>query len=83
MRTRKLRSRWISVPPPHTNHYSSSTANQMLIKVADLCALQDDYRRAIQVYEQVHVAALYRISSRRPHALFVTLRWPLRPWTTI
>lgn len=32
---------------------AQTSGNQMLIKVADLCATQDDYKRAIQIYEAV------------------------------
>jgi len=32
---------------------SPTSANQMLIKVADLAALQEDYKRAIPIYERV------------------------------
>ena len=37
---------------------NNSTANQMLLKVAGLAATQKDYKRAIEIYEQVGIASL-------------------------
>jgi len=37
---------------------SHSTANQMLLKVAGLAATAQDYKRAIEIYEQVAIASL-------------------------
>lgn len=37
---------------------SNSTANQMLLKVAELSATRKDYRKAIDIYEQVAIASL-------------------------
>lgn len=37
---------------------SNSTANQMLLKVAELAAGSKDYKRAIELYEQVAIASL-------------------------
>jgi len=37
---------------------NNSTANQMLLKVAGLAAAAKDYKRAIEIYEQVAIASL-------------------------
>ena len=37
---------------------NNSTANQMLLKVADLASTRKDYKRAVEIYEQVAIASL-------------------------
>jgi len=37
---------------------SNSTANQMLLKVAGLASMCKDYKRAVEIYEQVAIASL-------------------------
>lgn len=37
---------------------SNSTANQMLLKVAGLASVGKDYKRAVEIYEQVAIASL-------------------------
>lgn len=37
---------------------SNSTANQMLLKVAGLAAMAKEYKRAVEIYEQVAIASL-------------------------
>jgi len=58
MNTKEAIKAWNEAATCFESEDSKASANQCLLKVAELCAEEEDYKRAIQIYEKVAAASM-------------------------